>query len=78
MEKEGKKGGENLKTKMFIKNSECTYVYIANRDKDCDLLHDRPILLTGRMPHNKQNCNCSDYNQNLFMSSGGAQCQWTG
>jgi hypothetical protein len=22
-------------------------------DKDCDLLHDRPVLSTGRMPHDK-------------------------
>jgi len=24
-------------------------------DKDCDLLHDRPVLSSGRTPHDKQN-----------------------
>jgi hypothetical protein len=44
---------EKIKTKMFIKNSKCTYVYIANTDKDCDLLCNRPILSTERMFHDK-------------------------
>jgi hypothetical protein len=26
---------------------------IANTDKDCDLLQDRPVLSTGRTPHDK-------------------------
>jgi len=34
-------------------------------DKDCDLLHDRPVLSTGRMPHDKQNRICLDCNRNL-------------
>jgi len=42
---------------------------------NCQLLYDRPVLLTGRMPCNKQNCNCLDNNQNLIMSAGGAQNQ---
>jgi hypothetical protein len=44
-------------------------------DKDCDLLQDRPILSTDRTPHDKQNCNCPDYNQNLAMIPIAAQCQ---
>jgi len=39
-----KRKNEKLKTKMFRKNSKCAYVYIANTDKDCDLLYDRPAL----------------------------------
>jgi len=33
-------------------------VNIANTDKDCGLLYDRPILSSGRTPHDKQNRNC--------------------
>jgi hypothetical protein len=41
-------------------------IYIAwHRDKDCDLLHDRSVISIGRMPHEKQNGNCLDYNQTL-------------
>jgi hypothetical protein len=29
------------------------YVYIANTDKICDLLHDRPVLSSERKPHDK-------------------------
>jgi len=51
-------------------------MYISlDRDKDCHLLHDRPILSTGRPPHDKQNSNCLDYNPNLVMSPGGARRQ---
>jgi hypothetical protein len=32
---------------------KCTNVYIANTDKDCDLLQDRLILLSERIPHDK-------------------------
>jgi hypothetical protein len=51
------------------------YVCIANTDKDCDLLHDRTFLSTGRTAHNKQIRNCLDYSQNLVRSPRGAQCQ---
>jgi len=54
---------------------KCTYVYIANTDKDCDLLQDRPILSSGRMLHDKHNCNWLDYSQILIMSPRGSQCQ---
>jgi len=30
----------------------CMY-RLLDAGKDCDLLHDRPVLLTGRMPHDK-------------------------
>jgi len=42
-------------------------VNIANTDKDCGLLYDRPILSTGTTPHDKQNRNSFDYSQNLIM-----------
>jgi len=48
---------------------------IVNRNKECDLLQDRPVLLTGRTPHDKQNRNYLDYSQNMVMSPRGAQCQ---
>jgi hypothetical protein len=48
------------------------YVYTANTDKDCDLLHDRPVLSMGRTPHDKQNCNCLDYSHHLAVSPEGA------
>jgi len=38
-----------------------TYVYSANTDKDCDLTCDRPVLSSGRTPHDKENRNCPDY-----------------
>jgi hypothetical protein len=44
-------------------------------DKDCDLLHDRWVLSTGRTPHNKQNWKYLDFNQNMVMSPGGARRQ---
>jgi hypothetical protein len=59
-----------------MKRTQNVHVYILlDTDKDCDLLHDRPFLSTGRTPHDKQNRNCLDYSQNLFMSPGGAQRQ---
>jgi len=51
------------------------HVYIANTDKDCYLLHDRPVLSSGRTPHHKQNRNYLDYSQNLVMNPKGAQRQ---
>jgi hypothetical protein len=52
------------------------HVYISlNTDKDCDLLHDRPVLSAGRTPNDEQSLNCLDYNQNLVMSPRGAQRQ---
>jgi hypothetical protein len=48
---------------------------LLDTDKYCDLLHDRPVLSTGNMSHNKKNSNCVSYNQNLVVSSGGAQRQ---
>jgi hypothetical protein len=69
-----KKKNEKIKTKIFIKTTQNVHMYILlDTDKDFDLLHDRTILSTGRLPHNKQNCNCLDYNQNLVMIPGGAQ-----
>jgi len=40
-------------------------------DKDFDLLHDRPVLSTGRTPNDKQNHNHLDYNQNLIIITRG-------
>jgi len=51
------------------------YVCIANIDNDYYLLHDRPVLSTGRKPHDKQKLSCLDYSQNLVMSPTGAQRQ---
>jgi hypothetical protein len=39
---------------MKRKLKKYTYVYIANTDKDCDLLHDRPVLFSGRKSHTKK------------------------
>jgi len=47
-----KRAKKKLKAKN-VKKLKCTYVYIANTDKDCDLLHDRPVLPLGRSPHDK-------------------------
>jgi len=53
-EEEWRKERKKIKTKMFIKTSLNVHMYILfDTDKDCVLLHDRPILSTGRMPHNK-------------------------
>jgi len=52
-----------------IKVYVCMYISL-DTDKDCDLLHDRPVLSTGRTPHEKQNRNCLDYDQNPVMSPG--------
>jgi hypothetical protein len=49
------------------------YIYFINTDKDFDLLRGRPVLPSGRMPHD--NTACLDYSQNLAMSPIGAQCQ---
>jgi hypothetical protein len=59
---------------MSIKNnSKSTYVYVA-RHKDCDLLHDKSVLSSGRTPHDKKQT-VFDYNQNLVKSPGEAQRQ---
>jgi hypothetical protein len=42
---------KNEENKNVDKNSKYTFVYVANTGKDCDLLHDRPVLSTGRTPH---------------------------
>jgi hypothetical protein len=60
---------------MFIKNLKYTFVYIANTDKDCELVLDRPVLSTRKTAYDKQNCNYLDYNQNLVIIPLGAQCQ---
>jgi len=31
------------------------YIYIADSDKHSDLLQDRPVALSGRTPHDRQN-----------------------
>jgi hypothetical protein len=51
------------------------YVYIANTDKHCDLLHDRPVLSSRRTPHVRENRNCTDHSQNLVISPRGAERQ---
>jgi hypothetical protein len=67
---------EKLKTKMFIKTQNVrARACVANTDKDCDLLHDRPVFPSGRTPHDKQNHNCLDCNQTLVMSPKEAQQQ---
>jgi hypothetical protein len=40
--------------KNVYKKTKCTYVCISNTDKDCDLLHDRPVLSSGRTPHDEK------------------------
>jgi hypothetical protein len=50
------------------------YLFIGT-EKDCDLLQDRPVLSSGKMPHDRQNHNCLQYNQNLVVSPRGAQRQ---
>jgi len=45
------------------------YIYVTNTETD------RPVLSSGRTPHEKQNRNCLDYSQNLVTSVRGAQCQ---
>jgi hypothetical protein len=56
--------------------SQNVHIYVSlDTDKDCDLLHVRPVLSTGRTPHDKQNRNFLDYIQNLVTSPGGAQPQ---
>jgi len=51
-------------------------MYISlDTNKDCDLLHNKPVLSTGRTPNEKQNRNWLDYSQNLVMSPRGAQSQ---
>jgi len=59
---------------MLIKNNVRMYISL-DTDKDCGLLRDRPVLPTGRMPHDELNRNSLDYNQNLVMSSVGARSQ---
>jgi len=39
-------------TKKKKKKEKSAYVHIANADKECDLLHDRPTILSGKTPHN--------------------------
>jgi hypothetical protein len=41
-------------------------IYMANTEKDCDMLQDRPFLQSGRTPHDRQN---------LVMNPRGVQCQ---
>jgi len=57
----------------MLKNKQLKgYICISlDTDKDCDLLHDRPVLSTGRTPCDKQNRNSLDYSQNLVTSPGG-------
>jgi len=50
--------------------------YITNTDKDCDLLQERPILPSGKMPRDNNTASVLiNYSQNLVMSPRGAQCQ---
>lgn len=47
-------------------------------DKDCDFVQDRPVLSTGRTPHDEQKRSWLDYNQNLAMSPRwGSTPRWT-
>jgi hypothetical protein len=55
---------------MFIKTLDVRMHILLDTDKDCDLLHDRPVLSTGRTPHDKQNRTCL-----VVMSPGGVQRQ---
>jgi len=63
---------EMTKWKSKKVKKEITYVYVANRDRDCDLLHDRPVR--EEAPRQNRNCLLS-YSQNLVMSPRGARCQ---
>jgi len=55
---------------MYI-HTESTDKQIANTDKDCDLLQDRPVLSSERTPHDVQNRNCPYSSKNLVMSPRG-------
>jgi hypothetical protein len=67
---------KKIKTKNIYKETQNVHMYISpDTDTDCDLLHDRPVLWTGRSPRDKQNCNCLDYIQSLVTSPGGARRQ---
>jgi hypothetical protein len=46
---------------------------LLDTDKECDPFHDRPVLSTGKTPHEKQNHSCLNYDQNLVMSPEGAR-----
>jgi len=59
----------------YVKMAKCKYACIANTDEHCDLLQYRPIPLSGRMPHDKQNRRYLDFRQNLVMSPRGHQRQ---
>jgi hypothetical protein len=50
---------------------------VLDTDKDHSLLHDRPVLLTWRMPHDKQSHICPDYNHNMVDSQRGSTSRWT-
>jgi hypothetical protein len=58
------KNERKTKTKMFIKTQNVHMYKLLDTNNGCDL-YDRPVLSTGRTPHNKQNRNCFDCNQNL-------------
>jgi hypothetical protein len=61
-EEEEKKRKEKKKRKKIVKKRKNTkitckikiYIYITNTHKDCDLLQDRSILLSGKMSCDKQ------------------------
>jgi hypothetical protein len=66
---------KTVKTQM-LKEIQNVHMNISlDTDKGCRLLHDKPVLLTGRIPHDKHNRNCLDYNLNLAMSPGRFRCQ---
>jgi hypothetical protein len=60
---------------MFIKIPKCTYVYDDKKDKNSDLLHDRPVFSTGGRPTTNKTATVFDYNQDLVVSPGGSQRQ---
>jgi hypothetical protein len=55
-----------IKMQKKRKKLKTVHTYISlDTDKECDLLHVRPVLSTGRTPHEEENLSCLDYNQNL-------------
>jgi hypothetical protein len=75
MEKKTVKKEENLKSVKIKAKNLHMYILLTQTRIVTHVLHDRPILSTGRMPHDKQNHNCLDYNQNLVMSPGGSDAK---
>jgi hypothetical protein len=61
------------KTKMLIKYQNVHMYVLLTHTRTLAYYMTDPFSRQGEWPHDKQNCNCLDYNQNQVMSLGGAQ-----